>query len=469
MLHKREKLMQALAAAILIPGALVILFPFYWMIAASLEHLSQIVQFPPQLLPHPINWSSFPRGLTFMPFGRYFFNTTEIGVPWAGYNAKLLALTAAGTPPDLYATFSSGFGTFLSKGTLANLNPYVRQVNMNLRVFQASSIAALSRGGNLYGLPMDNMTSLIFYNKTLFDRAHLPLPPSSWKDRRWTVGVMLADARALSKDTNQPARAVWGLNFGLGQIGTPVAWMFGCDPLAAHGGPLNASAYRTGNLVAGQLFFTVPCFTSAMRWDVNLYTRYGVSPSPADLTTLSTLGNPFTTGRIGMEQGLYVTFQNLFLAKPSFQWGVAPIPYGPTGSDLTQQWTDAWVMSAKSPHPELAFKFMLYLTTGPAARQFADMTGFFPALKALEGATIQVDAHAKGMALHAQQLRSVILGGLAKGQAFEAPGHTLANWDQINTTFTNMTSNMALGKQSPPSAMQALTRALKTQLQQGQG
>ncbi len=79
-MRRQRKIHRILAALVLIPGALVILFPFYWMLTASLEHISQLVQFPPQLIPHPLDFSSYPRGLTFLPFGRYFFNTAQIAV-----------------------------------------------------------------------------------------------------------------------------------------------------------------------------------------------------------------------------------------------------------------------------------------------------------------------------------------------------------------------------------------------------
>ncbi len=252
-------------------------------------------------------------------------------------------------------------------------------------------------------------------------------------------------------------------------MGTAVSWVWGCDPTAASGGPQNSQAYLTGVMSASQLFFNSPCYTAAMRWDKDLSVTEGVSPSVASLTTLSQLGDPITTGRIGMEQAGYWVFQNLFLAKPKFQWGVAPIPYGPTGSDLTQDWTDAWVMSSKSTHKSLAFKFMVYMSTGASAKEFAQITGFFPALTSLEQTTLQADAAALGMSENLSQLQSVILGGLAKGQGFEAPGHTLANWNQINTTWANTTDNLFIGKQTTGAAMAALNQAMATQLQSNAG
>lgn len=80
MMRRKSRLYRILAAAILLPGAVVILFPLYWMVAASLEHLDQIVRFPPQLIPNPLDFGSYPKGITFMPFMHYFLNTTEIAV-----------------------------------------------------------------------------------------------------------------------------------------------------------------------------------------------------------------------------------------------------------------------------------------------------------------------------------------------------------------------------------------------------
>lgn len=383
-------------------------------------------------------------------------HVTVISVPWSAYNAKLLSLTAAGTPPDVYATFAAGFGTFLSKGILANLTPYARAHDIAVNQWNASAITALTRNGKLYGLPMDNMPSVLFYNATLFHQAHLTLPPTSWKNRSWTVSTMVADAKAISRHTNQPTKAVWGLNMPAGQFGTDISWLWGCDPFAASGGPSSVEAYRTG--VVTRTYFTSPCYTAAMRFEKNLSVQQHVSPLPADMAALTTLGNPFISGRIGMQSGIYIV-QPMLAVPPHFRWGIAPFPYGPGGKNTTKLWTDAWVMSRHAPHPRAAFQFMLYLTTGAQAKSFALTTGFFPAVTSLQASTLRFDASLPHMALTDAQLRQVVLGGLAGGQAFEAPGHTLANFVQLSTAWTNTTDELFLGKQSTTAAMGALAKA----------
>ncbi len=54
--------------------------PFYWLLATSLKPDAQIFQMPPVWLPHPVQWSNYPRALTYIPFLSYTFNTLTLCV-----------------------------------------------------------------------------------------------------------------------------------------------------------------------------------------------------------------------------------------------------------------------------------------------------------------------------------------------------------------------------------------------------
>jgi multiple sugar transport system permease protein len=49
------------------------------MLSASFEHMTQVLSFPPTILPSPWDFSAYRRGFTFMPFARYFWNSFFIG------------------------------------------------------------------------------------------------------------------------------------------------------------------------------------------------------------------------------------------------------------------------------------------------------------------------------------------------------------------------------------------------------
>ena len=59
----------------LIAGALLMIFPFVWMILTSLKSLSESVQIPPTIFPEKIVWSNFKDALTSLPFVNLYINT----------------------------------------------------------------------------------------------------------------------------------------------------------------------------------------------------------------------------------------------------------------------------------------------------------------------------------------------------------------------------------------------------------
>lgn len=59
----------------LIAGALLMIFPFLWMILTSLKSLSESVQIPPTIFPAKIVWSNFKDALTSLPFVNLYINT----------------------------------------------------------------------------------------------------------------------------------------------------------------------------------------------------------------------------------------------------------------------------------------------------------------------------------------------------------------------------------------------------------
>ena len=75
---QRRRIAKALGLLVLLPGAAVMLYPLVWMVLSSFETNRQILQFPPQIWPHPWSLSGFVGGLTTLPFGRYFVNTAII-------------------------------------------------------------------------------------------------------------------------------------------------------------------------------------------------------------------------------------------------------------------------------------------------------------------------------------------------------------------------------------------------------
>ena len=60
---------------VLVPATIVLLFPFAWLLATSLETQSEALHFPPVLIPHTVRLANYPDALNSAPFGRFFLNS----------------------------------------------------------------------------------------------------------------------------------------------------------------------------------------------------------------------------------------------------------------------------------------------------------------------------------------------------------------------------------------------------------
>jgi multiple sugar transport system permease protein len=74
----RERLFRAAVLAMIVPGALLFLAPFYWMVSTSLKEGRLVFLFPPQIIPNPVVWENYPRVLGRLPFHLYAWNTIQI-------------------------------------------------------------------------------------------------------------------------------------------------------------------------------------------------------------------------------------------------------------------------------------------------------------------------------------------------------------------------------------------------------
>jgi len=83
--HQRKKTRQLIQAlivyALLLPGAIIFLFPLVWMLSTAVKPENQIFIFPPKWIPEPILWSNFWEGwYKFLPFNLFLRNTLIITV-----------------------------------------------------------------------------------------------------------------------------------------------------------------------------------------------------------------------------------------------------------------------------------------------------------------------------------------------------------------------------------------------------
>jgi ABC-type glycerol-3-phosphate transport system permease component len=69
---------KALVILLIIPGAILFIAPFIWMLSTSLKDPKLVFIFPPQIIPNPVHWDNYVRALTRLPFQQYAWNTIQI-------------------------------------------------------------------------------------------------------------------------------------------------------------------------------------------------------------------------------------------------------------------------------------------------------------------------------------------------------------------------------------------------------
>ncbi len=73
--HHHVSLSSVILYGILIIGALIIIFPFVWMVLTSLKYENDVVVYPPHLFPSAFTLDAYVNIWGRIPFARYFLNT----------------------------------------------------------------------------------------------------------------------------------------------------------------------------------------------------------------------------------------------------------------------------------------------------------------------------------------------------------------------------------------------------------
>src|SRR5579875_2209576 len=77
--HRRlspgERVWRVAVWLLLVAGAAVVVVPFLYMVASSLETNEQIGQLTPQFIPNPVQWGNYSAVWTELPVGRFFANS----------------------------------------------------------------------------------------------------------------------------------------------------------------------------------------------------------------------------------------------------------------------------------------------------------------------------------------------------------------------------------------------------------
>lgn len=151
--------------------------------------------------------------------------------------AKLVALAAGGTPPDLALHLDHGQTVRLavSGGVLEPLDAYIaRDRQLNIADIHPEVQAQYRYQKKVYGVAHGISLTSLFVNLDLFRAAGVAPPPTDWKDDRWTLPALAEAAAKLTRPNGRGGfdqvgmvaeQMTWNLNVGNWILGNGGAFL----------------------------------------------------------------------------------------------------------------------------------------------------------------------------------------------------------------------------------------------------
>jgi multiple sugar transport system substrate-binding protein len=264
------------------------------------------------------------------------------------FDAKLLSLFAAGTPPDVFWTSIPNTAGYASRNQLANLAPLLQRDRYDVTDFYEEALSVYRFGGKQAALPRDWPVRAVFYNVGAFQSAGVKLPPTTWTQGGWTYESFLDAAQRLIRNAPAGERYAAILSGGTSRYKT---WTY------TNGGELVSPDGKT-------CLLDQPRAVEALEFQAELIHRHGVAPTPQVIAEGGGEREMFQNGRVFMLEDTTGT-TSLFRRIQSFEWDVTHMPVG-KGTTATSGGGVGWTMPVQRPNENEAWELLKFLA-GPEA------------------------------------------------------------------------------------------------------
>lgn len=231
----------------------------------------------------------------------------------SAYTERMVSQQAAGDPPPIFYTSTTGIHNFGPKGVFTDLMPLVKaDRTITLKDIPERALKGYGWGGKLFGMPVMADTRYVHYNVSLFKQAGLPLLPKDWNDDSFTIEKFVDYAQRLT----DPAKGISGFWHG-------ESW------------PLKA-IYQFGADFWDDRTYTTKCVLDSPQaiealqfmQDTAYKWRFAPSPEQARASGVRNSNDAFIQGKAAMVLGGYKHTAAIFPAAQGFEWSIAPLPKG---------------------------------------------------------------------------------------------------------------------------------------------
>ncbi len=355
-------------------------------------------------------------------------------IPYGEYLDRLTASQPASLLPDVLLVSTGQAAELYSRGMLENLKnvePY--QGGKTPSGYDPNLAKAFSFKGQLYAMPRDLApVCLVYYNKSLFDAAHLAYPKDDWDWNKF-----LESARALTRSTDaKNQKQVWGYveDWAMAE---PWVYSSGCRWVKDEMNPIRYTIKDTA-------------FLPGIRFREALIHKEKVMPSPQDMVNEGQIGGAdlFLQGQAGMLlSGPWKAVE--FNDHPHLKWGVAVFPKGKGGLAF-QVGGSGWGLLAVSEHSREALDLLRFLSSQDAQERYTKAGLALPALAEVE----------KGLGGFKNPALTEAAQAMKRGKGIEDP--RACNWPDVRDNHINpILERVWTGEWTPEKAVENLEQDLK--------
>ncbi len=262
------------------------------------------------------------------------------------YVQKMILSFVADTAPDVLSLDASSAAVFVNNGVVKDLRSFVEtDPGFKTSDYWPNVFSIDRRDQAIYAIPGDFTPLVIYYNKKLFDRAHVPYPSG-----HWTFQQFLDTAKKLTLRDKDGKVIQYGFNLTNWMPGWIVwLWNNGGDVLTPSG-QAAAGALDSDKNVESITFLR------------DLITKDKVAP---DLSQTAATGvDPFGNGTVAMEMSGHWEMPG-FKNAPNLHLSDVGVTEVPTQlpQSRTVMYEVGFAMPKNAKHPAESWKLIKYLTS----------------------------------------------------------------------------------------------------------
>ncbi len=288
---------------------------------------------------------------------------------------KLTTGFSGGEPPDLFLINFRRYGQFAAKNVLEPLGPKLTERGKYRESdFFEPALEAFRFEGTLMCTPQNISSLVTYYNRTLFEKAGVPMPSAEW-----TWEEFLQAAKATTQDTDGDGKSdVYGLGFEPTLIRTaPFIWQSGGEIVDDLHNPTR---------------FTLddPAAREGVEFVRSWYATHHVVP-PLVENKSEDHESRFARGGLGMilhSRRYTATLRTL----KDLDWDVAPLPRHQQAATVLH--ADAYCMAKASKVKDAAYRFVEFALSPEGATIIALSGRTVPALKSVAESPAFLDPNA---------------------------------------------------------------------------